>query len=91
MNDTGITRQDIQGIADQIQPGQVALIALVPNHSVIVTQSALEGFDEDLMVQLTSEKPMKEVFEVDAPNKTLTDEPPGAKPVPDSAGETLID
>ena len=77
VRDSGITKGDMQRIADQLQPGQVALITLVSNASVIATQSALEGFDGELIGPITSEEGIKEVFESEASNKTLTEEPPG--------------
>jgi uncharacterized membrane protein len=77
VRDSGITKEDMQRIADQLQPGQVALIALVSNDSVIATQSALEGFDGELIGPITSEAGIKKAYEAEASNKTLTDEPPG--------------
>jgi uncharacterized membrane protein len=76
VHDSGITKEDMQRVADQLQPGQVALIALVSSDSVIATQSALEGFDGELIGPATSEAGIKASFEAEASNRTVTDEAP---------------
>ena len=77
VHDSGITKEDMRQIANQLQPGQVALIALVSGDSVIATQSALEGFDGELIGPMSSEEGIKKAFEAEASINTSTDDPPG--------------
>jgi uncharacterized membrane protein len=51
LRDTGIKKDDMKQFADEIQPGQAAVIALAEAQYAHLIENALEGYDGHLLTQ----------------------------------------
>jgi uncharacterized membrane protein len=76
VTDQGIANDELETFANDLRPGQAAVVALVDNASVVSVQSALEGYDGELLVQGVDENVIKSRFEAEAANQTPTEDPP---------------
>lgn len=64
IRDTGIENDQMAGIAEQLQPGGAAVVALTPTASVPQVQNAMTGFEGELVVQPLSDEASKQIFEL---------------------------
>jgi uncharacterized membrane protein len=62
IRDTGIKTDKIKELADSLQPGQAAVIALVSQDTAMATQRALKGYEGDLVTEVFDEKALKQEF-----------------------------
>jgi uncharacterized membrane protein len=62
LRDTGIKNPQLKEIADQLEPGKAAVIALADDFSSVDVQRALEGYEGTLIIQAVDEQTMKELF-----------------------------
>ena len=63
MRDTGIKHDKIQEIADKLEPGKAAVIALVEGEFGPQVQQALEGYEGTMVVQVVDEATLKAIYE----------------------------
>jgi uncharacterized membrane protein len=71
--DRGITRENAQAVVDQLQPGEVAVIALVRPEDTVSTMSALQGHEGRIVAAPVTEDAIKDAFQAEASNLTPTD------------------
>ena len=62
MRDTGIKSDQIKDIADKIEPGKAAVIALTEGEFGPQVQMALTGYEGTLLIQAVSEDTLKEIY-----------------------------
>jgi uncharacterized membrane protein len=62
IRDTGIKNKQLKGIADSLEPGKSAVIALAAGASVPQIQVALQGYEGTLLTHALSEEEMKELY-----------------------------
>ncbi len=74
--DRGVENEDIKELANKLTGTQAAIVALVDNDSVLATQSALSGYEGDLISQPVSDDVLKKVFEAEASDQTATGDTP---------------
>jgi uncharacterized membrane protein len=60
--DTGIKHPQLQEIADRLEPGKAAVIALVEEESTAKAQQALEGYEGSLIIRVLDEATLKELY-----------------------------
>jgi uncharacterized membrane protein len=60
--DTGIKNPKLKEIADQLEPGKAAVIALVEDWSTVKAQNALAGYEGTLVIQAVDEETLKELY-----------------------------
>ncbi len=75
IRDTGIKNDEMKDLAENLQVGQAAVVALVTEDSVIATQEALEGYDGEMLVYGVDDDVLKKAFELEASNATMTADP----------------
>jgi len=62
IRDTGIKNPQLKEIADKLEPGKAAVIALVAEESTLAAQNALAGYEGTLVIQALDEATVKELF-----------------------------
>jgi uncharacterized membrane protein len=62
LRDTGIKNPRLKEIADQLEPGKAAVIALAEDWSTYDVQRALEGYEGTLVIEPIDEETMKELY-----------------------------
>jgi uncharacterized membrane protein len=62
MRDTGIKHPKLEEIADRLEPGKAAVIALAEEASTLKVQQALAGYEGTLIVQVLDEATVKELY-----------------------------
>jgi uncharacterized membrane protein len=62
LRDTGIKNPRLKEIADQLEPGKAAVVALAEDWSTPDVQRALAGFEGTLVIQPIDEETMKELY-----------------------------
>lgn len=60
--DTGIKHPQLQEIADRLEPGKAAVIALTGDASTVRVQGALEGYEGALIVRALDDEALKELY-----------------------------
>ena len=60
--DTGINSDQIKDIADKIEPGKAAVIALTEGEFGPQVQMALTGYEGTLLIQAVSEDTLKQIY-----------------------------
>jgi len=63
LRDTGIKNPQIKDIADRLEPGKSAVIALADEESTPDVQRALAGYEGRLVVQPIDDETMKHIYE----------------------------
>lgn len=63
LRDTGIKSEQISEIANQIEPGKAAVIALTEGEFGPQVQQALTGYEGTLLIQAVSEETLKKIYE----------------------------
>jgi uncharacterized membrane protein len=76
LRDTGIKNDEVEKLAEGLQPGQAAIVALVTNDTVLAAQNALSGYKGELVMSSVSDDVMKKVYEAEASNETATGDRP---------------
>jgi uncharacterized membrane protein len=61
LRDTGIKTKAIKDLGDKLEPGKAAVVALVDQASVHATETAMQGYDGELIRQSFSAKETAEV------------------------------
>jgi len=61
LRDTGIKTKAIKDLGDRLEPGKAAVVALVDQASVQATETALEGYDGELIRQSFSARETADV------------------------------
>jgi uncharacterized membrane protein len=62
LRDTGIKNPQLKEIADRLEPGKAAVIALAEDWSTPKVQGALEGYEGTLVIQVVDEETLKELY-----------------------------
>ncbi len=62
LRDTGIKNPQLKELADQLEPGKAAIIALADEVSAVDVQRALAGYEGTLVEQVVDEETLKELF-----------------------------
>jgi len=62
IRDTGIKNPQLKEIADKLEPGKAAVIALVAEESTLAAQNALAGYEGTLVIQALDEATVKELY-----------------------------
>jgi uncharacterized membrane protein len=62
IRDTGIKNPQLKEIADKLEPGKAAVIALVAEESTLAAQNALAGYEGSLVIQALDEATVKELY-----------------------------
>jgi uncharacterized membrane protein len=62
LRDTGIKNPQLREIADGLEPGKSAVIALADDWSTYDVQRALEGYEGTLVIQVLDEAAVKELY-----------------------------
>jgi uncharacterized membrane protein len=62
LRDTGIKNPQLKEIADRLEPGKSAIIALAEDWSTYDVQRAIEGFEGTLVIQPLDEETVKELY-----------------------------
>jgi uncharacterized membrane protein len=62
VRDTGIKNPKLKEIADNLEPGKAAVIALVDESSTLAVQNALEGYEGTLVIQALDKETVKELY-----------------------------
>ena len=62
LRDTGIKSDQVKDIADRIEPGKAAVIALTEGEFGPQVQQALTGYEGTLLIQAVSEDTLKEIY-----------------------------
>ena len=62
LRDTGIKADQVKDIADKIEPGKAAVIALTEGEFGPQVQMALTGYEGTLLIQAVSEDTLKEIY-----------------------------
>lgn len=66
LRDTGIKSAQITDIANQIEPGKAAVIALTEGEFGPQVQQALTGYEGTLLIQAVSEEDLKKIYEAES-------------------------
>jgi len=66
LRDTGIKNPQLKEIADRLEPGKAAVIALAEDPSTARVQGALEGYEGTLIIQVLDEETLKELYKAAA-------------------------
>ena len=67
VRDTGIKNPKLKEVADQLEPGKAAVIALVEESSTLAAQNALVGYEGSLVIQALDEETVKELYKAAHP------------------------
>jgi uncharacterized membrane protein len=70
--DTGIKNANLKEIADKLEPGKSAVIALGDGQWVAQIQGALQGYDGELIIHPISEQEAKEIYMAGQKARTAT-------------------
>ena len=62
VRDTGIKNPQLKEIADRLEPGKAAVIALVEDWSTVKVQNALKGYEGTLVIEAVDEETLKELY-----------------------------
>ncbi len=62
IRDTGIKNPKLKEIADQITPGNSAVVVLVDDDSTLSVQNALIGYEGTLVIEVIDEETVKELY-----------------------------
>jgi uncharacterized membrane protein len=62
LRDTGIKNPQLKEIADRLEPGKAAVVALAEDSSTAKVQGAMEGYEGTLVVQVVDEATLKELY-----------------------------
>ena len=62
LRDTGIKNPQLKEIADRLEPGKAAVIALAEESSTVKVQQALAGYEGTLVIQALDEDTLKELY-----------------------------
>jgi uncharacterized membrane protein len=62
LRDTGIKNPQLKEIADRLEPGKAAVIALAEDWSTPKVQGALAGYEGSLVIQAVDEATLKELY-----------------------------
>ena len=62
LRDTGIKNQQLNEIADRLENGKSAVIALVDDESTAAVQRALEGCEGELIIRVLDDETVKELY-----------------------------
>jgi uncharacterized membrane protein len=62
LRDTGIKNPQLKEIADRLEPGKAAVIALAEEASTAKVQQALAGYEGTLVIQALDEETLKELY-----------------------------
>jgi uncharacterized membrane protein len=60
--DTGIKNPKLKEVADRLEPGKAAVVALADDWSTVKVQNALAGYEGTLVIQAVDEETIKELF-----------------------------
>jgi uncharacterized membrane protein len=76
VRDTGIKNPRLKEMADRLQPGQAAIVALVADETLAAAQGALKGYEGTLVSEPVSEEMMNRITEAEASDQTATGDTP---------------
>jgi uncharacterized membrane protein len=62
LRDTGIKNPQLKEIAERLEPGKAAVVALAEDWSSPKVQQALAGYEGTLVIEVFSEEELKELF-----------------------------
>jgi uncharacterized membrane protein len=62
IRDTGIQNPKLKEVADKLEPGKAAVVALVDEPSTLAAQNALAGYEGTLVIQVLDEETVKELY-----------------------------
>jgi uncharacterized membrane protein len=62
LRDTGIKNPELKEIADRLEPGKAAVLALADDWSTLDVQQALEGYEGTLIIRALDEQTVKELY-----------------------------
>jgi uncharacterized membrane protein len=65
LRDIGIKKEKLKEIAEQLEPGKAAVLALAEDASVLRTQHAMVGYEGTLITEPLDEEALKELFKAE--------------------------
>ena len=62
LRDTGIKTEELKEVADRLEPGKAAVVALADDESTLKLQQALEGYEGTLVIAAIDEEAIKQAY-----------------------------